>query len=334
MTHATLGELRNRLAQSAVWLVLSSLLLGCGEGRDLVSTAKRPTAGEQIYAQAVSAATERPVSSIAAFRARHGKNFYGEAHNRGMTLYFSRLASNPHAGRCQALRWSWGEARRLAGADSLRVGGALEVERHFRLAPHVFSCDNQVRRVSSVGLGAISAANSGDPEPFFDAIVAVAEAEPSTAIFLAQLAAVVDSAELVLSGDALDQVYAVASVAAESHDYWLTDDNLPVVADSLYAAYAPCFERPGDPGECIYPTARVDEGFPGSDSRFTLVSGAVSRDCSVHFRGWRVIKYDIGGAVGGALVGGAPGASAGALTVSVAEATVQALDYLSCVFAF
>ncbi len=176
-------------------------------------------------------------------------------------------------------------------------------------------------------------AASGDPQPYLDAMDELVDSEPATSTFISQLAAIVDDAEGALSGPELEIVQASASVTAESHDYWLTTNSLPAIGDSIVAAYPECHHQM-NPDACVY-----DQSAPRAKTPpiFLLTSLRIAECYAQTMSPWRVLKWDLAGAIAGAVVGAVgggagagPGAAGGALGASIAEAVSQGLDYLQC----
>jgi len=193
----------------------------------------------------------------------------------------------------------------------------------------VLRCRPTTARNTSSEYASGTANASGDPQPYFDALNLVVDAEPGTSSYLTQIAAIVTAAENELSGDELDMVYAVASVAVDSHDYWVTQGGLVAVADSLENVYGPCIYTVSNPPTCFYDATSRSPGVRMPPTIFRSVANSSFRSLgcyNTHMSAWRVLKWDVAGAAGGALIGGAHGATAGALAGSVAEAVSQGIE--------
>jgi hypothetical protein len=179
---------------------------------------------------------------------------------------------------------------------------------------------------------------SGDPVPYLDAIEAAQLAATSGSALIAAVDAIVDDAGIYLSGVELEAVEAVASIAVETYDLWVTGNHVQAVADSIQPIYGSCLALAEDPPSCLYDASNERRSFPRSQFRHVNSAPQSWYTCAQeHFDSAEVAWADLKGGIAGALLGlvaGPGGATAGAMAgtvgVSVDEALDQAANYLHC----
>jgi hypothetical protein len=166
----------------------------------------------------------------------------------------------------------------------------------------------------------MSPTSSGDPTPYLDAIQSALGSATDGADLADLVAAIVDNAELSLTGMELDAVYFGASVAVDSYDYWLTQGGLQAELAIFEQTYGSCLQLADEPNTCLYDSsARLPSlHAPPTLRRVSTTGGTMPSACLID--GVGVIEADFTGAVGtfiatlgnggAALLGG--GASSGA----------------------
>lgn len=325
--------------KAGLLVALTLLLLAC-QGTDAkLPTAREapPSPGGAILARAAANARTRSPVSLQEFRERNPMSFVGKAHNAGLTAFFRSLTGENKRRPCAAAEVAFRAARRAVGSDSGRLGSEESFLSTFHPAA-TFRCppasiERNTTSSAAPASGAASSLSSGDPQPYLDAMEDLVDLEPAAETFISQMDAIAEDAAGVLSGPELEIVQATASVTVESHDYWLTQNNLPAVGDSVVNAYPECHHQM-NPEACVY-----EQASPSFRTAplLRLVSSR-GRGCYEDTMSpWRVLGADLAGAIAGAVVGaaGGPGAAApaaagGALGGSIYEALVQAMDYLTC----
>jgi hypothetical protein len=188
-------------------------------------------------------------------------------------------------------------------------------------------------------------------DPYFDDIASAADAATDPDSYASALSSILDAAESNLTGDDLDAVDAVASVAQSSFEQWYGGTEGVSDATSMHDDYGPCIL---EEGQQIIPDDQIltDCGISGHlislrvlprkgpQRRGMVSTGSRSRRAGTLSCGWNwgdVVGDDIAGAVGGAIAGAAgggigavPGAAVGGAGASVGRAAVEDIKYIIC----
>lgn len=280
--------------------------------------------------------------TIERFRSRNPMSYVGRGHNAMLAAFAdSRFGANKTKDNCEALRHGWSAARRAAGADSAQFGSRAEIERVIRVESRKLGCRGAVRETSFsasddvAASSAVEAASSGDPQPYFDAIALLLQNRPATSsALLTQLDAIVTDAEGTLSGDALDGVYAVASVAAESYQYWVVEDALGPMADSVEAEVQNCNVTAEEGNPCTYDQSGPGQS-PAAAGRVLVRAASTSSTvgCLDHLDPFELVAWDTAGAVVGFLTVGPSGVLPAAGGASIAEGVYQLIKFAQCIAA-
>ena len=316
------------------------VLLACGsepvtDRSEAALTASEPNRAMLIVRNAAEKAPSLGAVRIDDVRRKNPLAAVGLAHNAAVREFFRALSHEDKGRPCDAATRAVAAARRAVGADSSRYFGkdaeVLGYQQHDAL-----SCRRPSAFRRTGASSASSGVASGPYQPYLDAIELLEQTRPSTTSFLAQVQAIVDDASSNLTGVDLEIVQAVASVAIESHDLWITNNEIVAIADSMEAVYGGCVTLADDPPTCFYESQHRDhEASPPLLFRYAALQ---TQSCYATWMSpWKVWKYDLGGAAGGAVVGSLAGpggatigAAGGALTMSIGEAVVQVIDYLTC----
>lgn len=324
-----MGQKMSTLRVGAVCILFLMVNGACGGSNEAPTVDTVASKGERIHRDAIATAAEKLVT-LEEFRARNPLSYVGTAHNAGLAEFFRSYTNENRRQPCAALLAAWRAARRSVGPDSANISESSSTLMAGLSSSGLLRCSAPPRAVNFVA-PAMPVEMSGDPQPYFDAIDAIVASEPPTSSYISQVAAVVASAEAVLSGAELDQVYAVASVAVESHDYWVVNNGLAATSDSLELVYGNCLTLADEPQTCFYDAAASSSRAPSLFSYASYVPRQGIAYCAAtHFKAWKVVAKDVVGAFIGVLVGNP---AAGALAASVEEAADQAINFLVCVFA-
>jgi hypothetical protein len=344
-----------QVAKLGLCLAVVTLSMACSDtSPEKAVTA--PVAGQTLIAPlAQSSQNEsRGGDPVAAFHAKNYADWVGQAHNKAMDDFFSRLndktrgapinlcaeilefASDPArvpAGRGATTR----ELRRTAAARALSAtgvcGGQFTDARSGNL-----SLTSAHRNASQTGSGTLSAAANSLITQIKSASVSATTAS-ALATMLTPILSQAD--QLTISGER-DIVYSVASVAQSSYEYWTA--NLQPQAYQTQSTYGGCLVQYSDQGVALS-TCMGISGVPILPTLYSkpvnpgvlLFAGSMQSGCDSNLNKGNVVLWDAAGAVGGALVGwlaGPPGiasaALAGGLGASATEGTYQLGSWAWC----
>ncbi len=199
------------------------------------------TAVAAILDRARVAAGGSNVTTLEDFRAANPMSFVGRLHNAAVLSFMRGITTTHKSDYCGAMKSAWRTARESLGADSVKVAANYGDVSRMAISKNA-KCDGNgrsVRRASvdspleSSAVPRSTSAMSGDPVPYLDAIEAAQLAATSGSGLIAVVDAIVDDAGIYLTGVELEAVEAVASIAVETYDLWVTDNHVQAVAESL-----------------------------------------------------------------------------------------------------
>jgi hypothetical protein len=208
---------------------------------------------------------------------------------------------------------------RGAGCTS-RFASSLQEPAPFALAP--------VARVSAN-------VASGDPTPYMTAIEDATEAASSANALAATVAAIISQAESTLSGQELDAVYTIASIAVSSAEYWEanTINDYELLEPSIAAN---CFTVDGEPNPCEYDAAQWSamDARPPVVFRLASIDTRARSSCWDILSPWTIASIDATAGVVALISTWSPAAAVAAGTAASANGFIRlALLFFGCVMA-
>lgn len=336
-------------------LAVLALTVACDDtaSEKAVTAPGRPQQTLSVPAAQTSQAESRDANPLTAdpIAAFHRKNFadwVGQAHNKAMQDFLSRLndrAKGPPTNFCgELLEFATDPARVPPGKGTPVIGRAAVL----RVAAAVGVCAG---KVSDEGATRLSLASATSSEITLSAAavslvdqIKSAQAAATTASGLATaLTPILGQADQLPVAEERDVVYATASVAQSSFEYWTA--NLQPQADQVQTTYGGCLVQYSDQGVALNtcmgisgpPVLPTLYKMPTDADNFLFVLSTQS-SCDSNLSKTNVVLWDVAGGLmgglGGWLTGGAPGiltgALGGGLVASLGEGTYQMASWAWC----
>lgn len=291
--------------RSAVIIVLVCVS-GCGDAaKDGVITS--PAAATHSAAPNSAAGNAK-----AKFHAKNHLDWVGRAHNKALDDFAAMVtAKGPPKNFCAALIDFMSAAERLP-SENARTDATSRRATTVAGLRATGQCRGYFASIRSTAWLVAAAATDGLSEAatqLFARIEAANLAATSSSELAAYLTPILSEADPLEQADR-DAVYAVASVAQASREYWEVEAE--PLARTVDQTYGVCLGQYTDvvtaldvcmgiPNGGIVPT-----GYQGIDSTAPVYFSYVqqqSTNCESHMSGWSIAGSDIAGAIGGGMVG-------------------------------